>query len=437
MNSRIPLTLALAVALLPGTALAQAWIGSPDFSEGIGVRAGNLELHPSVGAEFGYDSNFFRTSGKGPGEDIVDVLKLRVTPSLTLTTLGNERRGTTEPPSVIFKAGAYASYFEVLPLDSADSDASKRRNVSLGADADANIFPRGRVGVDLLAGYRRVIDTEGATNDLAGDGYNRDVVRGGGGLTWRPGGGLFEWRVGYLARYNFFENGNYQNYDNLQHDFGTRGRWRFFPRSALLFESTYSMVRYTRATLQTSGDSIHSRVGLNGLITYHLAFLGMVGWASSFYEAHNGSITPRQYDSPIAEAELRWFIQPRPNLETTTLTSGLSSVALGYTRTFRNSYQGSFYQRDRGYAQLSMFLLGGLASGLEFGVSRVAYPENGSQSSVDQLRLDGRFFGEYRFTQTLAVNATVHYDRVNSDRIAGEDLDYKRWQAFVGIRWFL
>lgn len=437
MTFRTPLIVALAVALLPSTALAQAWIGSPDFSEGIGIRAGNAELHPSVGAEFGYDSNFFRTSGRGPGENVVDVLKLRVTPSLTLTSLGSERRGTTVPPSVVFSAGGYASYFEVFPLDSGATDASKRRNVAIGADANANIFPRGRVGVDLLASFRRVIDTEGSTNDLAGDGFNRDTLRAGGGLTWRPGGGLFEWRAGYTALYHFFENGGYKSYDNLHHEFGTRGRWRFFPRSALLFDSTYTLVRYTRDTTQTNGDAINSRIGLHGLITYHLAVLTMVGWAASFYRDHAGSIAPRQYDSPVADAEVRWFIQPRPDLDSTSLTSGLSSIALGYSRTFRNSYQGSFYQRDRGYLNLSMFLVGAVASGLEFGVSRVAYPADGTNSSASQLRLDGRFFGEYRFTDTLAANATVQYDRVNSDRIAGEDLDYKRWQAFLGVRWFM
>jgi hypothetical protein len=435
MNLRIPLIAAAAVALVPGSALAQAWVGSPDFSEGIGIRAGNLELHPSLGAEFGYDSNFTRASADT--ERVVDVLKLRVTPSLTLSTLGKERRNSVTPRAFVFSGGAHASYFELFPLDSADSDVRKRRNVGLGADAKADFFPEGKIGVDLLAGYARLIDTEGNSEDLAGEGFNRDTLRGGGGVNWRPGGGLFEWRLGYTATYHFFESDRYTSLDNLHHDIGTRGRWRFLPRSALLFDSTYSFVRYTRATAQTDGDAIRSRIGFHGLVTYHLALLGMVGWASSFYEGRPGSISPRQFDSPIANAEARWFIQPRASLDSTTITSGLSSTALGYTRSFSNSYLGSFYQRDRGYLQFSLFLLGAVAAGLEFGVSRLGYPETGETAAFSQLRIDGRAFAEYRFTDTLAVNATVLYDQVNSPIVASEDLDYRRWQAYVGVRWFM
>jgi hypothetical protein len=441
MKARLPLIAALAAALLPSKASAQAWVSNPDFSEGIGVRAGNFEFHPSVGAEFGYDSNLFRSSEE---EGVVDVLKLRVTPSFTLSILGKLRRNAPTPPDVLVAAGAHASYFEVFPLDSENSDATSQRNVAIGADAKVDVFPARKVGFDLGAAYLRAIDTNGSPDDLAGDGFNRDTLRGAAGLTWRPGGGLFEWRGGYAATYHFFENDTYDALANVQHEINTRGRWRFLPRSALLFDGQYTFVRYTdSATSQTDGDAVRARVGFHGLVTYHLALLGMVGWGATFYEASPVSIEPRQYDSVIGNAEARWFIQARPDLETTQIASGLSSIALGYQRAFNNSYYGSFYQSDRGYLQFSMFLLGAVAGGLEFGVTRVAHPEVVAQGggtnepSFDQLRLDGRLFGEYRFTDTLAANATLQYDQVNSPVVAGEDLDYNRWQAYLGVRWFM
>ena len=437
MKARLPLIAAFAVALFPLKASAQAWVSNPDFSEGVGIRAGNLELHPSAGAEFGYDSNVLRTSGNGPSERVVDALKLRITPSLTLSTLGNDRRNSTTPPSVAFRASVYASYAEFFPLDSDDDRVRERRNVGVGADAKLDIFPKGKVGADLGAGYARVIDTEGRSDDLAGEGFNRDTLRAGGGLTWRPGGGLFEWRAGYEATYNFFEDAAFSQLGNIHHEVGTRGRWRFLPRSALLFDSTYTFVRYTGSTVQTDGDAIRSRIGLHGLVTYHLALLGMIGWASSFYESHGGSIAPRQFDDPIANAEVRWFIQPRPNLDDATIATGISSVAVGYTRSFKNSYYGSYYQRDRGYAQFSTFLLGAIAGGLEFGVSRVHFPDVAPEPEFNQVRIDANVFGEYRFTDTLAANASFQFDKVNSPMVAGEDLDYSRWQAFLGVRWFM
>jgi hypothetical protein len=439
MKARLPLIAALAVALAPLDASAQAWLGSPDFSEGAGIRAGNFELHPSIGAEFGYDSNFTRAS---ESENPVDVLKLRITPSITLSTLGKARRNTQDRPNLIFTGGAHASYFELFPLDSEESEIRKRRNVGAGLDFKLDVFPFRKVGFDLFGGWRRVIQAEGRSTDLAGEGFNRDTFRYGGGVTWRPGGGLFEWRGGYTGLFNYFENDAFASLQNLHHELNTRGRWRFLPRTALLFDTSYTFVRYSKGdTVQTDGEILRSRLGFHGLVTYHLALMGMVGWASTFYRSHSGSIQPRQYDAPVAHAEARWFIQPRPDLDNASITSGLSSVALGYTRTVSNSYLGSFYQRDRGYLQFSAFLLGAVAGGLEFGVSRVAFPEarggGVDTPNVTQLRLDANVFGEYRFTETLAANATFMYDQVNSSEIPTEDLDYKRWQAYVGLRWFM
>lgn len=439
MKAGFTLIAALAVTVAPLKAFAQAWVGSPDFSEGVGIRAGNLELHPSLGAEFGYDSNYFRAA---ESENPVQALKLRVTPSITLSTLGKERRNSTTPPNVVFNAGAYVSYFRLFPLDSADSEASKRSNASAGADAKLDLFPKGKLGFDLQANFARFIEGEGRTDDLAGEGYNRDTVRGGGGVTWRPGGGLFEWKLGYYATFNYFENEQFKSLQNLQHEVGTRGRWRFLPRSSLLFDSTYTFVRYSNlnaASQQTDGDIVRTRVGFHGLVTYHLALLGMIGWASTFYE-NRGAVQARQYDSPIANAEVRWFIQARPDLEQATVASGLSSIAVGYQRTVSNSYLNSFYQRDRGYLQFSMFILGAVAGGLEFGVSRVAFPETVAGGTAipefTETRLDGRLFGEYRLTDNFAVNASVMYDQNNSVVINTDDLSYSRWQAYLGLRYF-
>lgn len=436
MKARLPLIAALAVALFPLKASAQAWVSNPDFSEGVGIRAGNLELHPSIGAEFGYDSNYFRSStAEGP---VVDVFKLRVTPSITLATLGGERRNTTTPPKFIFSTSAYASYHEVIPAGSEDIRGAARRNVAGGIDAKLNVFPKGKIGFDALGSYVRIIETEGNAEDLAGDGFNRGTVRGGAGITWRPGGGQFEWRGGYQATYHYFENDDFSSLTNLQHDINSRGRWRFLPRSALLFDTNYILVRYNRNDTETDGDIVRARVGFHGLVTYHLALMGLVGWSTSFYEAQ-GAIKPRQFDSVVAHAEARWFLQSRPDLDAVTITSGLSSISVGYLRSFNNSYYGSFYQRDRGYLQFSMFLLGAIAGGIEFGVSRVAYPAvtvPAPKDSFSQLRLDGRMFAEYRLTDIWAMNATLQYDKVNSEVVNDEHLDYDRFQAYVGMRLF-
>ena len=44
----------------------QTWLADRRYREGPGFLAGDWELHPGLGAEFGYDSNYFR---RAPAED--------------------------------------------------------------------------------------------------------------------------------------------------------------------------------------------------------------------------------------------------------------------------------------------------------------------------------------------------------------------------------
>src|SRR5436190_14311003 len=56
-----------AVCASESTASAQGWLADRRYTEGTGIRAGDLELHPGIGGEIGYDSNWFLRSHKeGP-----------------------------------------------------------------------------------------------------------------------------------------------------------------------------------------------------------------------------------------------------------------------------------------------------------------------------------------------------------------------------------
>src|SRR5262245_10243609 len=51
------------------------WVQDERFTNGAGVRVGNVELHPGIGVEGGYDSNFFLRSSK------VDPLLINAAPN--------------------------------------------------------------------------------------------------------------------------------------------------------------------------------------------------------------------------------------------------------------------------------------------------------------------------------------------------------------------
>ncbi len=464
MRLRLAIAASLTAFTLAGTAMGQqAWLQDRRYGEGIGLRAGNLELHPSLAAELGYDSNYFQRSGVGVEAPLYDAWRLRVTPSLSLSSLRARTRDSNAvgaPPAFTFSLGAYATYNELFGSD----QVSKQRHLDAGVGGRVNVLANRPIGFDLYGDYVRAGEPSN-TPDL-GTGvasFNRGSARGGAGATWRPGGGLFEWRLGYEAAYHYFEDTPYDDLNNLHHTINTRGRWRFLPRTALVYQAAYTLVRYTKGGHpQPNGDFVEARVGLNGLITSRFAFQANLGWNSTFYEAEAGETTLAQnYDGYVMAAQLKYFLIPTASAERA--TTGISSIALGFQRDFSNSYLGSFYVRDYGYLKLETFIAGMFVGSLQGGVGRYSFPASDiNNPAFNQTRLDAEFFGEYRFSDTFGLNVTVNYDRAigegptpngvvvstgnaGPDGIGGtaddvpasfDNLEYSRFQAYLGLRAF-
>jgi hypothetical protein len=449
---------------------ARPWLKDRAYGEGAGIRTGDVELHPGAAVELGYDSNYFQRAGTGPApgfldERLISAVILRPTLSLSLSTLGAQRRaGDTagrEPPKVNFTAGVGASYFELLAVNAAtphdESVARGQRNVSALANAKLDILPEGPWGADILGDFTRTIQPSNDPN--ANQAFNRDSLRAGAGVIWRPGGGMFDWRLGYEFQLQYFEENAFRNLSTAGHYAKTRGRWRFLPRTALMYDAELGFLSYSNTNAQSFlNDSmpLRTRVGINGLITHYFAVLAMVGWGASFYQANRAPI--QDYDSLIAQGEVKWFILPQPELASDAATVGLSSVAVGYTRDFANSYIAAFYQRDRAYAKLSYLVAGSLLFLLEGGYSHYYFPRsyfpNGTPGGINrhaaynENRVDAQLFAEYRFTDSFGINTTLRYDANLTDTnmelqpnpVTGQMYDrlqFARYQAYLGLRWFM
>jgi hypothetical protein len=65
------------------------------------------------------------------------------------------------------------------------------------------------------------------------------------------------------------------------------------------------------------------------------------------------------------------------------------------------------------------------------------------QDSFTVVRPEAQLFGEYRFTDSFAVNATFTYmQNISNTQIRyapGQlyDMSWNRFTAFAGVRWFL
>lgn len=164
MNMRRTIGVASFLALLlPANAHAQAWLKDRAASEGSGVKTGNLEVHPGIGTEVGYDSNWFLRSsstdrlvlnGEVNGLPVVGLPVLRITPSISLSTLSGDRIGGIpgDPPKFKFRVSGAATYREYL-----SGDWSNQRNVAGALNADLQIAPAAAV----WRGYRSELPAHG------------------------------------------------------------------------------------------------------------------------------------------------------------------------------------------------------------------------------------------------------------------------------------
>lgn len=444
------------------------WLKDRRYNEGIGIRTGDLELHPGLAGEVGYDSNYFlRTDKTGnnlangaPAAPVISAAAIRITPSLYLSTLGSQRREgdyIAQPPSVAFRAGVNATYRAFFGLSNngtGSNDISQQDNIGGAADMRLDILPGRPFGAGLFANYARVImpNIESGDPNLA---FTRDDIGVGGEFVLTPGSGTLDWRLGYQFKDTIFEESAGKPYDNMTNEAFTRGRWRFRPRTALIYDASLDFINYVNADQAfavglVSSTPVRARIGLNGLITDRFAAMALAGWGASFYDQRLSQ--QPQYDSIIGQAELKWFIAASPGVAAATdVGLALSSIALGYTRDFANSYLGNFYGSDRGYLKFSYFFAGRALLTLDGGVGAVEYPDmyfgTGAPraKAFTDIRADGTLFGEYRFTNTFGINTTLRYTanfsntqiRTAPGSMEFIDMSWNRFEAYLGLRWFM
>ena len=443
-----------AVSSVTATASAQVWLRDRAATQGPGIRSGDLEYHPGIAVEVGYDSNYFNRAPAsacanvnsctdGSGYQPVDTARLRVTPSFHVSTLSSQRSeggAPAPPPKVSFDAGAALIYSEFLT--NADK-LGRNREFGVAADLAIGIAPGRPVGFNILDNFTRT--AQPSLDPDPNVGLDRDDNRAAGELVFTKPGGLLDWRFGYAFGLTYFEKSSVQSLNNTRNEVYTKGRWKFLPRTALVYDGNFQAIHYTNSTPGLNDSTpLRTRVGLSGLFTDRLSVLAMVGWGASFYK--NG----QDFDSVIGQLELRYFLTGAAPEAGTTAPS-MSSFAVGFTRDFFNSYLGNYYERDRGYVQLSALFAQRFYLGLDAGVAAIRYSTILDRATdghevhpgFTDIRFDASLFGEYRVKDWLGFNATVQYLGESSSakipattRSGVLDMKFNRVQALVGVRAF-
>lgn len=465
--------LAGSLLLVPKVASAQAWLKDRKIAEGAGIRAGDLEIHPGIGGEIGYDSNWFLRSYKDDPRIVngnpVEGGTIRITPSITIGTLTGPRLqegSTTSPPSAFaFNAGLSATYREFI----GPKELRDQRNVSGNAFARFDINQNRPIGVGIFAGYQRLIQPSVVADPNLS--FNRSDVNAGAEVIAIPGAGTLDLRAGYQFFGALFEESNGAPYTSITHELSLRNRWRFRPRTALFHDTTLRFVHYPNAdrALNYLNDStpLRTRFGVTGLLTDRFGVLLAGGYGATFFDKADQPST-FQYDSLNAQAEGTFYLSPGAGAnEPGQATLLLSTITFGYVRDFQNSLLGNYYTSNKGYGKIVYLFGGSVVLSLDGYFEALSYPQpfyntgagpqpvagaNGQPTGeFTNFRVGGVLFGEYRFTSALAVNATIDYSQMISDTqlqsgavVAGGppgattlyDLSWRRIQAFAGIRYF-
>lgn len=438
---------ALAIAILaPSFAEAQsAWLSDRTRAEGPGFRLGDFELHPGIGVELGYNSNLYYSPDGAPAPRFVDTAVLRSTAHLLFSTRGVARRTEGEAggagaglPTVTFRGGVSGSFYHFF-------NATDRTNMEVDASLALSILPGRPFSIDLYEELGRSIRPF-TDNTLIAASFGRVQNAAGVNFNFATSGDVLKITAGYRFGLNFFESPVFQYGNNFQHAITLNETFRFLPQTAIVQDNTFTVINYynrvvTAPTMVNDGFLLRTRVGLNGAITSNFSVLGMIGYGAGFYS----SPTPgydQEYESLVAQVEARWQIAEATRL------------VFGYDRDFSPSFVGNFYRRDRGYINFQTIVLGAFLLGADvslglYDFGAIVQPDGvtpvGNSLTRSDIRFIGSLFAEYRFTEWLALNATLQYTGNFTDYAYNVATDtstfldpaqFNQVQVFGGVRAF-
>jgi hypothetical protein len=434
--------LALSAAFSPKTAGAQ-WLPDRAYTEGPGIRVGDLELHPGVAFRGGYDTNVFRTRTNEIGSGI-----LALTPHLNIQTLSRQRMTQGEEaagaqagpllPKIAFNAGLAGTLFYYL-------DDRAPRNVEFDTEAGLSVLPERPLGFDVGVAFARttrpftVYTGSDANNFYANDRLTpRLALRG------QSRSGVLKGSIAYAPTVDLYEADPFKYLNKLNHEVTARGSWKFLPFTALVYEGTIGATRYNDLTDNfavvriSDSNRLQTRIGLQSALTPRFGIRALVGYAAGFYK----DPLLNDYENGIGEAAVSYKFD-------------VHSIELGYLRNVSPSSLGGWMQDDRGFLTASTLLGRVFAVTLRGGAGTAHYGRildvNGGTLGIDRatglattkredVRIDGGLHLEYRATNWLAIMADgsviatltdFQYTTARSVPITGQFVSY---QAFGGIR---
>ena len=321
-------------ALGPSVARASGAQNLPRAPDGEGLKVGTKsKFHGGLALPVGVDSNVFNeTSTESPrtGAFIFPTAWVGVgSRDVVQGVLQTPPERTSR--LVDYNIGVIGAFRQFLSGDEILREVPK---FSFGAALRLSLLPGRRFEIRIDDDVFR--GAAPGNYESRGTVFNFNRIQHDGKLDFitRPGGGRLSLSLGYRNRYMRFGDGELAKNNNMRHGLAHETKWRFLPKSALVFNYDFDWIFYTDCCVSVglgrNEDSFAHRLtgGYRGQIGKKVALDAIVGWGFGYYrDDPNGP----NFSSFIGNAGFSYF----PTLRTT--------LSLGVARSFSDSLFGNYF----------------------------------------------------------------------------------------------
>ena len=302
-----------------------------------GFKVGRFRISPQIYVEGRYDSNVFYQHAS---EGRIQAGVLRILPGLKIVNPDYNKI------KLEFEGEA-----DILLYFSDNASAKKHKTAGGAARLNVVFLPKSIVSITVADVFKRGIEVQ---NQPGTSTLSRLYNKAGVSFGFQPGGRQLQISAGYNFGLDFFDN--FQDGDRLFHEARLTFLWRFFPKTALIIDGTYTYTSY-RTNYQTDSMPVRALAGVKGLFSKKLAAELLVGYGNSLHKAGP------KFNMFIGRASVSfYFIR---NLELT--------VGGGYD--FAESLYGNFYDFPYGYLQFRMRFFNRLHARLELRYAYLRYAQ--------------------------------------------------------------
>lgn len=331
------------------------------------IRAGDVEVVPSVDFGLHYQTNVYRSEVLS-----TPAANLGITPAVAVSASGDDHQFSASGEWRLQK------YLFVGELESSTLDTSERianldrfNNFQLGLGAD--LFKRNQIGLRLSDNMTmNNWQVEAPTANVPYTSQYHNAFKA--GLRANPGPAL-EIVPGFTWTYDNYQTPDFTEEDaegeralNSKNSYGPRldAKWAFLPRTALVAHLAYEHNQWANNTIASPGSSLGDQVdvpnsdfvrfttGIDGRFTERLFMQALVGYGVGLFnvdsveapeDLENISANVSGLNGFLVKTQVKYQITPRTD------EAPGSAVTVGYVKDFRTAFYTNFIAVNQIFAE--------------------------------------------------------------------------------------